>query len=46
MVACAKVTVFFLVVLLSFFLAAQKHYKNRFFDDFEMLIFSFFWSKL
>ena len=40
MVACAKVIVFF-GLFCCFFLAAQKHYKNRVFDDFEMLIFSF-----
>ena len=39
-----KLLLFFLAVLL-FFLVAQKHYKNRFFDDFEMLIFSFFGQK-
>ena len=45
MVACAKVIVFFGGLFCCFFLAAQKHYKNRFFDDFEMLIFSFFGQK-
>ena len=44
MVTCAKVIVFFLAVLL-FFLVAQKHYKNRFFEDFDTLIFVF-WSNL
>ena len=35
---------FFWAVLL-FFLVAQKHYKNRVFEDFDMLIFSFFGQK-
>ena len=39
MVACAKVIVFLAVLL--FFLVAQKHYKNRLFDDFDVLNFSF-----
>ena len=45
MVACAKVIAFFLAVVLLSLLVGQKHYKNRFFDDFEMLIFSFFGQK-
>ena len=45
MVACAKVVAFFVGLFCCFFLVAQKHYKNRFFDDFDMLIFSFCWSK-
>ena len=44
MVACAKVIAFF-GCFVVFCLAAQKHYKNRVFDDFEMLIFSFFGQK-
>ena len=36
---------FFLLFSCFFLLVGQKHYKNRLFDDFEMLIFSFFWSK-
>ena len=32
---------FFWGCFVAFFLAAQKHYKNRFFDDFDMMIFSF-----
>ena len=44
MVACAKIIVFFWAVLL-FFRVAQKHYKNSFFDDFDMLIFSFFFCQ-
>ena len=37
---------FFLWLFFFLILVAQKHYKNRVFDDFDMLIFSFFWSKL
>ena len=37
---------FFLAVLLFFFLAAQKHYKIGFFDDFEMLILAFLVKKV
>ena len=44
MVACAKVVAFFGCSLV-FCLLVRKHYKNRFFDDFEMLIFSFFGQK-
>ena len=44
MVACAKVIVFFWLFccFFFFFLVAQKHYKNRFFEDFDMFIFSYF----
>ena len=45
MVACAKVIAFFFGLFSCFLLVGQKHYKNRFFDDFEMLIFSFFGQK-
>ena len=48
MVACAKVIAFFLGCFLVFFffsLWVKKHNKNRVFDDFEMLIFSFFGQK-
>ena len=44
MVACAKVIAFF-GCFLGFLLVGQYHYKNRFFDDFEILIFSFFGQK-
>ena len=36
---------FFLAVFLFFCLLVKKQYKNRFFDDFEMFIFSFFGKK-
>ena len=36
---------FFFWLFSCFLLVGQKHYKNRFFDDFEMLIFSFFGQK-
>ena len=39
MVACAKVIAFFAVLLFSLLL--KKHYKDRFVDYFDMLIFSF-----
>ena len=45
MVACAKIIVFF-GLFYCFLLVGQKHYKNRFFDDFEMLIFSFLVKKV
>ena len=45
MVACAKVIAFFLAVFLFFCLLLKKPYKNRFFEDFDMLIFSFFGQK-
>ena len=41
MVACAKVIAFFWLFC-CFSLLLKKHYQNRFSDDFEMLIFSFF----
>ena len=44
MVACAKVIVFSWLFC-CFLLVGQKHYKIGFFDDFEMLIFSFFGQK-
>ena len=45
MFACAKVIAFFLAVLLLGLLVGQKHYKIVFFDDFELLNFSFFGQK-
>ena len=44
MVACAKVIAFF-GCFVVFSLLLKKHYKNGVFDDFEMLIFSFFGQK-
>ena len=43
MVACAKVIVFFWLFCFSFLL--KNHYKNVFFYDFDMFIFSFFGQK-
>ena len=40
-----KLLLFFWAVFLIFCLLLKKHYKNRVFDDFEMLIFSFFGQK-
>ena len=46
MVACAKVIVFFLGLFSCFFACWSKNtIKIGFFDDFEMLIFSFFGQK-
>ena len=44
MVACAKVIAFFCRFVV-FSLLLEKHYKEGVFDDFEMLIFSFFGQK-
>ena len=41
MVACAQIIVFWGGCFVVFFLVAQKHYKNSFFLNFDMLIFSF-----
>ena len=45
MVACAKVIAFFWAVFLFFLLVGKNTIKIGFFDDFEMLIFSFFGQK-
>ena len=45
MVACAKVIAFFLGCFLVFCLLVKNTIKIGFFDDFEMLIFSFFGQK-
>ena len=45
MVACAKVIVFFLAVFFFFACCSKTTIKIGFFDDFEMLIFSFFGQK-
>ena len=46
MVACAKVIVFFFLLFSCFFVCCSKNtIKIGFFDDFEMLIFSFFGQK-